>query len=162
MVEIFHFRKGRLIGNRFHFLKKMKAEEEVLLSFLNQYYSENLLPDELLVKMPIKVSRLKLLEKVLRSRKNNLCQILTLFNKEDALLIQMAEKNANNHFQSEIDKEQSQQDTLIEIKQRFKLPELPFLMECYDVSHWQGGQSIGSHVVFEEGLPSKKIIGFTI
>ena len=156
LVEIFHFRKGRLIGNRFHFLKKTKAEEEALLSFLNQYYSENLLPDELLIKMPIKVSRLKLLEKVLCSRKNNLCRIVTFFNEEDIRLIQMAEKNANSHFQSEIDKEQSQQDILIEIKKRFKLPELPFWMECYDVSHWQGSQSIGSHVVFEEGLPSKK------
>ena len=156
LVEILHFRKGRLIGNRFHFLKKVVAEEEILLSFLNQYYSENLLPDELLLKMPIKISRLKLLEKVLSSRKGSACRILHVLNKEDDLLIQMAEKNAENHLQNEIDKEQNQQDILIEIKRRLKLSKLPLRIECYDVSHWQGSQSIGSQVVFEKALPSNK------
>jgi len=156
LVEILHFRKGRLIGNRFHFLKKAKAEEELLLSFLNQYYSENLTPDELLIRMPIKVSRLKLLEKVLSSRKKSVCRVLPVFNREDSLLIQMAEKNAKNHFQSEIDQEEQKKDLLMEIKRRFKLPELPFRIECYDVSHWQGSQSVGSQVVFKEALPSKK------
>ena len=101
LVEILHFRKGRLIGNRFHFLKKTEAEEEILLSFLNQYYSENLIPDELLVKMPIKISKLKILEKVLHSRKRALCHILPVFTKEDTVLVKMAERNAENHFQSE-------------------------------------------------------------
>ena len=106
LVEILHFRKGRLIGNRSHFLKKLKAEEEVLLSFLNQYYSENLIPDELLIKMPIKISKLKILEKVLNVKKRAACHIIHVFMKEDALLIEMAEKNAENHLQNEIDKEQ--------------------------------------------------------
>ena len=156
LVEILHFRKGRLIGNRFHFLKKVTAEEEILLSFLNQYYSENLIPDELLIRMPIKVLRLKIFEKVLSSKKKSVCRIRHVFDKEDSLLIQMAEKNAENHFQSEIDKEQLQKELLLEIKRRFKLPKLPFRIECYDVSHWQGSQSVGSQVVFKDTLPSKK------
>ena len=156
IIEILHFRKGRLIGNRFHFFKKRQVEEEVLLSFLNQYYSENLIPDELLIKMPIKVSKLKILEKVLSSRKKSTCRILHVFKEEDIFLIQMAEKNAENHFQSERDKELGCQEILKEIKTRFHLPEIPLRIECYDISHWQGKQSIGSQVVFENGLPSKK------
>ena len=156
LAEILHFRKGRLIGNRFQFFKKIKEEESFLLSYLNQYYSENLIPDELLVKMPIKVSRLKLLEKVLSSRKGLNCFLISSFNKEDALLIQMAEKNAESHFHSETKKNQNQKDILLEIKQRFKLTKLPLRIECYDISHWQGSYSVGSQVVFEEGLPLKK------
>ena len=156
LVEVLHFRKGRLIGNRFQFFKKLKEEEEFLLSFLNQYYSENLLPDELLIKMPIPVSRLKLLEKALSSRKGSACSLLSAFSKEDDLLIQMAEINAENHFQNEIDKEHNQQNTLLEIQRRLKLPKLPVRMECYDVSHWKGSHSVGSQVLFEMGLPSKK------
>lgn len=156
LVEILHLRKGRLIGNRFQFFKKVKEEEEFLLSFLNQYYSENLLPDELLVKMSIRISSLKLLEKVLGSRKGSPCSLLSTFSKEDALLIQMAEKNAKNHFQNEIDREHSLQNTLLEIQKRFKLPKLPVRMECYDVSHWKGSYSVGSQALFEMGLPSKK------
>lgn len=156
LIEILHFRKGRLIGNRFHFFKKSKEEEELLLSFLNQYYSENLIPDELLVKTPVKAVKLKTLEKVLSSRKHSPCRIISTFNKEDAFLIQIAERNAKNHFESEIKKEQSIQDVLLEIQKRFHLLTPPFHMECYDVSHWQGQQSVGSQVVFKNGEPLKK------
>ena len=44
----------------------------------------------------------------------------------------------------------------MEIKRRLHLPELPLRIECYDISHWQGSQSVGSQVVFEKGQPSKK------
>ena len=156
LVEILHFRKGRLIGSRFHFFKNFKREEELLLSFLNQYYLENLIPDKLLLKMPIKASRLKILEKALRSRKKSDFSILSVFSKRDAGLILMAEKNAESHFQQETHKEQNRMDILKEIKQKLKLPALPLRMECYDISHWQGKQSVGSQVVFEEGLKAKK------
>ena len=157
LVEILHFRKGRLIGNRFQFFKKVKeAEEDFLLSFLNQYYSENLLPDELLLKLPIRPSRLKLLEKVLSSRKGSACRIVSVFHKEEELFVQMAENNAKNHFQDEIEKTQHQEDSLLEIQKKLKLPKLPVRMECYDVSHWAGSHSVGSQVTFEKGLPLKK------
>ena len=156
LVEILHFRKGRLIGNRFHFFKKTESEEEILLSFLNQYYSENLIPDELLIKMPIKISKLKILEKVLHSRKGSLCHILSVFTREDTVLVKMAERNTENHFQSEINREQSYQDILMEIKRRLHLSKFPLRIECYDISHWQGSQSVGSQAVFEKGQPSKK------
>ena len=156
LVEILHFRKGCLIGNRFHFFQKIECEEEILLSFLNQYYSENLIPDELLVKMPIKISKLKILGKVLNSRKGSNCYISHIFSEEDSALIKMAERNAENHFQDEMNREQNFQDALMEIKRRLKLPELPLRIECYDISHWQGSQSVGAQVVFEKGQASKK------
>ena len=156
LMEILHFRKGRLIGNRFYFFKKSKTEEEFLLSFLNQYYSENLIPDELLLKLPIKISKIKILEKVLSTQKGAVCRILSVFSKEDLPLIQIAEKNAENHFQNEIHKEQNLKDILKEIKQRLRLPEMPFRMGCYDISHWQGSQSIGSQVLFVNAQPSNK------
>ncbi len=156
LAEILHFRKGRLIGNRFHFFKKEPANEELLLSFLNQYYSENLIPDELLIRMPIKVSRLRLFEKVLRSKKKSACRVFHVFSREDALLIQMAEKNAKSHFQNEADKEDNLDSLLMEIKKRFKLAALPWRMECYDVSHWQGRQTVGAQAVFDGAEPSKK------
>lgn len=156
LIEILHFRRGRLIGNRFHFFKKTKIEEELLLSFLNQYYFENLIPNELLLKLPIKISKLKTFEKVLKFRKKSVCRIFSVFKKEDKPLIQMAENNAKNHFESEIKKEKSVQEILLEIQKRFRLPKLPVKIECYDISHWQGEQSVGSQVVFQNGEPLKK------
>ena len=156
LIEILHFRKGRLIGNRFQFFKKIKAQEETLLSFLNQYYSENLIPDELIVKLPIKVSKLKILEKVLSWQKKSVCKVLYKLTPENDLLVKRAETNAFNHLINEINKAEDIQELLKEIQKKFHLSKLPIRIECYDISHWQGCQSVGSGVVFEEGQPFKK------
>ena len=156
LIEILHFRKGRLIGNRFQFFKNRKVQEEILLSFLNQYYSENLIPDELAVKLPIKVSKLKILEKVLSRQKKSACKVLHRLTPEDSLLVKRAETNAHNHLINEINKLEDTQELLKEIQRKFHLQKLPIRMECYDISHWQGHQSVGSGVVFESAQAYKK------
>ena len=156
LVEILHFRKGRLIGNRFHFFKKLQVQEEALLSFLNQYYSENLIPDELILKLPIKASKLKVLEKVLSRQKQSSCKVLYKFSEADNLLVRRAETNALNHLTNEINKAEDTKELLKEIQKKFRLSNRPFRIECYDISHWQGYGAVGSGVVFEEGKPYKK------
>ena len=156
LIEVLHFRKGRLIGNRFQFFKKVNFQEDLLLSFLNQYYSENLIPDELIVKLPIKVSKLKILEKVLTQQKKSVCKVLYKLTPEHNLLVKRAETNAFNHLTNEINKAEDKREILREIQKKFRLAKLPLRIECYDISHWQGHQSVGSGVVFEEGQPFKK------
>ncbi|MDE0091835.1 MAG: helix-hairpin-helix domain-containing protein, partial [Oligoflexia bacterium] len=156
LIEVLHFRKGRLIGNRFQFFKKVNFQEDLLLSFLNQYYSENLIPDELIVKLPIKVSKLKVLEKVLAQQKKSSCKVIYKLTPEHNLLVKRAEINAFNHLTNEINKAEDKREILREIQKKFRLAKLPLRIECYDISHWQGHQSVGSGVVFEEGQPFKK------
>ena len=156
LIELLHFRKGRLIGNRFQFFKKMPIQEEILLSFLNQYYSENLIPDELIAQLPIQISKLKILEKVLSRQKKAVCKILYNLSLEDSLLVKRAETNALNHLTNEINKTEDMRELLKEIQKKFRLLKLPERIECYDISHWQGRQSVGAGVVFEEGRPYKK------
>ena len=156
LIEILHFRKGRLIGNRFQFFKNRLAQEETLLSFLNQYYSENLIPEELIVKLPVRASKLKVLEKVLSRQKKSVCKVFYKLTPEDNLLVKRAEINALNHLTSEISKAEDIQELLKEIQKKLHLPKPPIRIECYDISHWQGRESVGSGVVFEEGRPLKK------
>ena len=153
LIEILHFRKGRLIGNRYQFLSLVN--EEVLLSFLTQYYSENLIPDEIIVQLPIKKAQLKLLEKVLIRHKKSPCQLIQQLNRMNSLLIKRAEINGLNHLKNEIQKQDSIEKALKEIQQKFHLSSLPVRIECYDISHWQGQQSVGSGVVFKKGQPLK-------
>ncbi|MBC6414956.1 MAG: excinuclease ABC subunit UvrC [Bdellovibrionales bacterium] len=153
LIEILHFRKGRLIGNRFQLIKN--SEEDFLMSFLNQYYLENLIPDELVIPLPIKKGR-KILEKVLTQRKKTMCRIVSNLSAENKILVRRAEMNAFNHLKDEIQKSKSIQEHLKEIQLKFHLPYYPHRIECYDISHWQGSYSVGSGVVFEEGKPLKK------
>ena len=155
LIEVLHARKGRIIGNRHHFLKSTPPSSETAISFLNQYYEENVIPDEILIDFPLKKSLIRLMRLAFSKRKGSGCQILSLTEKLPALL-KMVQKNAKHHFQNEIEREQNQKELLGEIQKKLKLPELPLRMECYDISHWQGEQSVGSQAVFENGLPLKK------
>ena len=154
LIEILHFRQGRLIGNRFQLIKK--SDSDFLLSFLNQYYSENLIPEELILNLGLKVSDCRLLEKVLTKKKGSSCFVFSKLNAENAVLARRAEANALNHLKNEIQKEDQIQEYLKEIQRKFHLPAFPKRIECYDISHWQGDCSVGSGVVFEEGEPLKK------
>ena len=155
LIEILHFRKGRLAGNRFYFFKEQEAQEEFLLSFFNRYYAENLIPDELLLKMPVKPKARELLERVLSRAKGSKCRVPKRLSAKDRPLVEMAEKNAQNHFQDESREAQNQENTLKEIASRLRLPKSLKRMECYDISHLQGSLPIGSRVVFEKGKALK-------
>ena len=154
LIEILHFRQGCLIGNRFQLIKKL--EPDFLLSFLNQYYSENLIPDELILNLGLKTSDGMLLEKVLTKKKKSPCLVISKLDAKNIILVRRAETNALNHLKNEIQKTDHIKEHLKEMQRRFHLPNLPYRIECYDISHWQGSYSVGSGVVFEEGEPLKK------
>ena len=50
-----------------------------------------------------------------------------------------------------------QETALSELQNELKLSSPPNRIECYDVSHTQGVATIGAMIVFEQGVPSKKL-----
>ena len=156
LLEFLHLRQGRLISHRYKFLDKFFPSEENLLSYLNQYYEENIIPDEILTDIEVKKSGFSLLQKVLKQRKGQSIKIKTSQSEDDDLLLEMAWKNANSHFENEMKKGENVKEWLLEIQKKFHLPEIPVRIECYDISHWRGEQTIGSQVVFENAKPLKK------
>lgn len=156
LIEFLHLRKGRLISHHYSFLSKALPIEENFLSYLNQYYDEHIIPDEVLIQSPLKASQVKMLEKVLQQRKEGPCLVKEPQKKSERLLMDMAESNAQNHFKDKKQQSEDKQELLLEIQKRFHLPELPVRIECYDISHWRGKETVGSQVVFENGEPLKK------
>ena len=49
-----------------------------------------------------------------------------------------------------------QEEALAELQQALTLASPPNRIECYDISNIQGTAAVGSMVVFEQGVPTKK------
>jgi excinuclease ABC subunit C len=162
LVESLHVRHGRLMGSRPHFLPRFDCNaegedpREWLVSFLNQYYSDNMVPDQILLGVDIGGDMKKLLGDVMLSRHGKRAQIVELMSGGDADLYEKALAMAEEHWKAQMSAEQKKLSGLEEIQRRFVLPELPRRIECFDISNFQGREAVASQVVFEDGRPRKE------
>ncbi len=161
LVETLHIRGGRVIGSRPHFLNKFDCtseQEEVkewFTSFLGQYYLENMIPDEVVLQVDLGLDMVKLMQAVFLERQKKKTRITLATGREGKKLLDLAMTNAKSHFQDAVSKADQQSKGLEQMKERFALPTIPRRIECYDISNFQGDESVASQVVFEDGLPNK-------
>ncbi|MES2964291.1 MAG: excinuclease ABC subunit UvrC, partial [Bdellovibrionota bacterium] len=161
LIETIHIRAGRVIGNRSHFLSLLDPhapEEDVrewLVSFINQYYEDQFIPDELLLPDDLGNDLMRLLEAVLKERSGHEVRVRYPTDQNGNKLLEMANSNAESHFGDYVHKSEAKKRGLVEIQERLKLPSLPNRIECFDISNFQGKETVASQVVFEEGAPNK-------
>lgn len=161
-IEVLHFRKSYLIGSqshfipKFNFLDKSEEEKEWLSSFLNQFYSEHIIPNEVFVPFEMGYKIVSLLQKVFLTRQKNKIRIKHIFQKDEKNIMDLALKNAEEHFKTYVHKQEDSLKALAIIKKKLKLKTIPYKMECFDISHLQGSYTVGSQVVFQDGEPLKE------
>lgn len=161
LLETVHIRSGRVIGTRSHFLPQldpnnpMEDVREWLVDFLNQYYEDNFIPDDILLPTEIGSDLVKLMEAVLQERSGNKVTVRFATDEKGRELVDMANKNAESHFVKYVSKSEEKLRGLDEIKDKFNLSDRPHRIECFDISTFQGAETVASQVVFEDGVPSK-------
>lgn len=163
-LAVLQVRRGRLIGNRPHEIKLAHhtTPEEAFNEFLSQYYQEEEaedLPDEIILQMPVEDE--VVLQELLQAKRR---KKVTLTHPQKGIKKELLELAAQN-AQETLEQAQSQESkqyrndparALMELQERLNLPEFPTRMECYDISHFQGDQTVASMVVFINGVPDKK------
>lgn len=161
LIEILSVRKGRVIGHQSHFLSRIdpqSASEDLrdwFTSFMNQYYADNFIPDEIIVPVDLGVDITKLFEAVLKER-GKAARLLPALGEEGKRLMDMALSNAQSRFKDFVTEKEGREQGLHEIQDKFSLPQLPRRIECFDISNFQGQDNVASQVVFEEGVPKKE------
>ncbi len=161
LIETMHIRQGRVIGTRQNFLSQLditldsEDPREWLTSFVNQYYDENVVPDELLIPLDLGHDLMRLLEAVLKERGGHNVQVRFPTDNNGHKLLDMANSNAKSHFTDFVSKSERKKKGLEEIQRKLNLNDLPKRIECYDISNFQGQESVGSQVVFVDGTPCK-------
>jgi len=162
-VQIFFIRSGKLVGREYFILEGTVDETTaaILSQFISQYYDEaSFIPGELL--LPEQVEEAAIIQQWLRQKRGGEKIELKIPLRGDAhALIKMASENAQEtlralkaQWESDTHK---QTEALGELQHALALLQPPNRIECYDISNIQGTAAVGSMVVFEQGVPSKKL-----
>ena len=163
VVQIFFIRAGKMVG-REHFLLQGSEEESdaaILKAFLQQYYHRaTFIPREVLLPMELATEDRTLLEAWLSERKRkSKVQLLVPQRGTKHDILEMARDNAEKYLSDEAARiKQANAQTMgavEELGRYLGLKNPPDRMECFDISHIQGSETVASMVVFEGGLPKK-------
>lgn len=157
-IQLLQIRRGKLIGKEgFYFTDFLGEPEEFLRSFLLQYYDEqDYIPKEII--LPLTLPDEKPVATWLRNKKQQKVALIRPQRGEKFQLLRMAEDNAHFLLEREINRRKlaaaKSQETLERLRDLLDLERIPQRMECFDISHWQGEETVASMVVFQDGHPA--------
>ncbi len=152
-IVLMFIREGKLIGRRSFPLEWRLDEDELLAAFLKQYYSRDVvIPDQILV--PFAPDDTDSLAVWLSEKRGRKVHILAPQRGDKVRLVELAARNAEQSFRERGSRREARREVLEEIRQRLHLSRIPRRMECFDISHVQGSQTVGSMVVLIDGEPA--------
>ena len=154
-VQVFFIRKGQTLGNKLFFPKLADESEpaKVLQAFIAQYYLEKQAPFELIVSHEL--DEADLLAEMLTHQSQHVVTISSRVRGERQKWLQMAITNAENSLQSKLSDKQGIYARFLSLQEELGCQELPKRLECFDISHTQGDQTVASCVVFDRDGPVK-------
>lgn len=162
-VQVFFIRGGKLIGREYFVLEGAEdiPDAEVMSQFIRQFYTEAAsVPDQ--VMLPQQIEEAQIVAQWLRSRRGGKkVEMLVPAEGQPQELVQMAAENAAetlNALRAQWQADTHKQEmALAELQTALGLEAPPNRIECYDVSHTQGVATVGAMVVFEQGVPAKRL-----
>jgi len=157
LVLVFKLRAGKIVGKDTFWLKRAIDEEEaeVMEFFLKQYYAENNdIPVEILV------SHLpwdnELLQTWLKGKTRLGIKIWMPGRGEKRKLLDMVMENAGLLWEEKMQEDSKNNQILLTLARTLDLEVVPVRIECYDISHLAGEETVASMVVFTNGKADKK------
>jgi excinuclease ABC subunit C len=154
-VAVLSLRGGRLFAVRTFPIRRVAVpNDEMLGSFLRQHYSDRAqLPDEILVPTPIEMA--EALEELLSEDRPRRVRVREPKRGAKAKLLDLARENAEHAFE---EKERAKEDVetrLEAIQSKLRLAVLPRRIECVDISHTGGEETVAVLVALRDGAPDK-------
>lgn len=160
VFSVLVIRQGKMMGvKNYHFDNFGIDDEQMLISFLTQYYNVNaLLPEKIL--LPFEVDLEDALFKSLSEQLGKKIEVSVPTKATNKQLIIQANNNANEYLtkncELEVKKKSKKLEILQGIKDKLNLRNLPLRIEGYDISNISGTSSVCSMVVFVNGSKASK------
>jgi len=161
-VQVFYVRRGRVVGRKGFIVDKVEdvTPGELVGNVLEGLYGEPQplgLPKTVLV--PAEPDDTDLYERWLGSERGSAVRIRVPQRGAKRALQETVTRNAAEEFTRHRLRRSSDHNSraraLNELQDHLGLPSAPLRIECYDMSHIQGTDYVGSMVVLEDGLPKK-------
>ncbi len=169
-VALLYVRAGKLADVATYSIKQAEIpDEEIVAAFLAQHYGSSLaksgeegdaeallvlVPDEVI--LPREPEGVEGISEWLADRAGH--KVVLLFPKRGHRvdLLAMANDNARHSFAEKQRRTDDVQDRLRDLQERLRLPALPRRIECCDISHLGGGDTVGAVVAMSDGELDKK------
>ena len=164
-IALLKVRDGRLIAKEDFDIKldEIHTPYEALIAFIQEYYQlvdRSEIPKELLVSCEIEDEESKIIKEWLSFKKGSKVSLISPKSQKKFELVEMADKNALAALEGlKVSEMASLQNDWNEIgcyiQEKLNLPNFPARIECFDISHIQGTNTVASMVVFINGKPYK-------
>jgi excinuclease ABC subunit C len=154
-VVVLMVRGGRVLGSRSFFprLAAGTSTEEVLSAFIAQHYLAQPAPAEILVNGSVEDAAP--LAAIFSERTGRAVQIRQRVRGHRRRWIEMALANAREAAASRAASIATLAEQFEDLAEALELPAPPERVECFDISHTSGGETVASCVVFNAGGPFK-------
>lgn len=150
------FRGGHLMDvAHFGLTDQVLPDPELLTAFLSQYYTleGRAVPPEIIVPLP--PAEAEGLEEALGDLRGRRVHLVVPRRGERVDLLEMARTNARSWWTEHMSTQARHTAAVERLGQRLGLAQLPRVMECYDISNFQGTHIVASQVVFVDGQPDR-------
>lgn len=153
-IQLFFVRHGHNLGNKTLYPNSGQgaSEGELIAAFIAQYYMGKPIPAEILVST--RPQDLGVLEEALSEQSGRRVRIVTQPRGDRARWLKMAQANARMAIDARLATSSASVARMEALQQVLDFDEPPKHMECFDISHTSGQQTVASCVVFEGGAPA--------
>jgi excinuclease ABC subunit C len=160
-IQVFHVRSGKVVGRLALFMDKVEdlSDGQLIERILVDVYADapSGVPRQVLV--PNMPEDAEAVSEYLAERRGGPVALRVPVRGPKRSLQQTVERNADEaflrHRLQRTSDHNSRARALESLQRELALPEAPLRIECYDMSHLQGTDYVGSMVVFEDGLAKK-------
>lgn len=162
-VQVFFVRRGRVIGRNGFSLEKVEDVTTARLLdriFETMYGELPALGVPKIVLVPTEPDSLGAIESWLTEIRGTPVHVRVPMRGDKRELLATVTHNAQQELKRHSTRRATDHDSrtraLTELQVALRLPQIPLRIECYDMAHLHGTDYVGSMVVLEDGLPSKK------
>ncbi|MEW6992298.1 excinuclease ABC subunit UvrC [Colwelliaceae bacterium 6441] len=159
-IHLLFIRDHKILGSKSYFpsIPSNTEDKEIVQAFINQhYFSDDIkagrIPKEIIT--PIEIEQLPTIQALLSQQAKHEVKVLFNVRTERANYVKLANTNAENALLTKNSHKESIQARFVALNEVFELDNGINRIECFDISHTMGQQTIASNVVFNQEGPLK-------